>query len=98
MEVLQAAIEVDDHHPGKTEDTTEGFVVADLIVLIDEVRQHDAEERGGRVHDRPFSTRRVSETDIKEGVLDSRLRQAQHRQLPKLPWTESANRLALGKG
>ncbi len=98
MEVLQAAIEVHDHHPGKTEDTTEGFVVADLVVLINKVRQHDAKEGGGRVHDRPFGTRRVSETDIKERVLDSRLRQAQYRQLSKLPRAESTNWLALGKG
>ena len=68
-EVHQAAVEVHHHHPGKTENTAQRLVIAELIVLVDEVRQQHAEEGPGGVHNRPFHPGGEGQTDVEEDVL-----------------------------
>ena len=77
-------IKVHQHDAGKTENAADGLVIAQLVILIDEVRQQDAEEGSGSVHNRALHAGGKRQAHVEENVLDRRLRNAQYRQLPAL--------------
>ena len=77
-------INVHQHHAGKTENAADGFVVAQPVILIDKVRQQDAEEGAGGVHNRALHAGGKRQANVEENVLDGRLRDAQYRQLAAL--------------
>src|SRR5690606_6775108 len=90
-EVQSLRIQVDDHDARKADQAAQDAIVAEAIVLVDEVRQQYAEEGAGCIQDGRLDARGVAEADVEEYVLQGRLGEAQQGQLAQAPSAQAGD-------